>query len=166
MKTPGIRYGHDRDGNEIHPKDGERILEEGEPLPAMYRPWINGSGWLNPCKLHTHPGANQTARVFGNYWAYAVPVNGYAAPVQKPVEPPVDDTTHLLSSETNAARLRASIAELNQTNVPEAEAVPDVVSETPAAPDPAPVITVEEIRAKKAKRKQQMRASFGLEFDD
>jgi hypothetical protein len=138
MKTPGIRYGHDRDGNEIYPKDGERILEEGEPLPAVYRPWLNGSGWLSPCKLHTHPGANQSAQVFGNYWAYAVPTKEHVPTQAEVVAKPTEDVLD----------------------------VPVVVSETPAAPDPAPVITVEEIRAKKAKHKQQMRASFGLEFDD
>lgn len=85
MKSPGITYGHDRDGNEIYPKDGERLLDEGEPLPERYRPWINGSGWLNPCKLHHHPGANLTARVFGNYWAYAVPIDNHVPKVQ-PIE--------------------------------------------------------------------------------
>jgi len=83
MKTPGIRYGHDRDGTEIYPKDGERILDEGEPLPEFYRPWLNGTGWMGVSRLHTHPGANQTARVFGNYWAYAVPVR---QPVREAVE--------------------------------------------------------------------------------
>lgn len=72
-KNRASRYGLDLQGNEIQPKDGERILEEGSPLPERYRPWINGTGWLNVAIRHSHPGANQTAQVFGNYWAYAVP---------------------------------------------------------------------------------------------
>jgi hypothetical protein len=41
----------------------------------VHRAWINGSGWLSLTKrLNKHPGANLTARVFGNYWCYAVPI--------------------------------------------------------------------------------------------
>lgn len=87
-KTYGPTYGYDRDGSEIQPRDGERILDEGEELPSMYRPWLNGSGWLNPQKLHTHPGANREARVFGNYWAFAVPIEARVAKVQHEVAKP------------------------------------------------------------------------------
>jgi hypothetical protein len=81
-KHYGIRYGYDASGTEIQPRDGERILDEGDPLPEKYRPWLNGSGWLNPVKLHTHPGANTEARVFGNYWAFAVPTEARVPKVE------------------------------------------------------------------------------------
>jgi hypothetical protein len=126
MKTPGIKYGHDRNGNEIYPRDGERILEEGEPLPAVYRPWLNGSGWLGPTKLHTHPGANLTACVFGNYWAYAVPERQPVQPViqevEKPAEPilvvpeaipdPVSEPTPVVKTKKRRAQERPITNEL------------------------------------------------------
>jgi hypothetical protein len=88
MKPRASKYGLDLTGNPIEPKDGERILEEGESLPERYRPWINGSGWIGVAKLHTHPGANTVARVFGNYWAYAVPIKARVAKVQHVEENP------------------------------------------------------------------------------
>jgi hypothetical protein len=91
MKPPGVKYGRDLSGAPIKPKDGERIIPEGEHLPEVHRAWINGSGWLSLTKkLNKHPGANQTAQVFGNYWCYAVPLDESLQPVQPEVAKPVE----------------------------------------------------------------------------
>jgi hypothetical protein len=107
MKMPGARYGRDLSGNPIQPRRGERILKEGEPLPERHRAWINGGGWGSLTKfLHKHPGANQTAQLFGNYWCYAAPIEDYVSEPQVTDEKPAEDVL----------------------------VVPDVVSETPAVP--------------------------------
>lgn len=107
MKTPGVKYGYDLGKVPIVPKDGERILKEGEPLPERHRSWINGAGWGSMSTfLHKHPGANRTAQVFGNYWCYAAPIEDYVPKPQAVEEKPSEDVLD----------------------------VPIVVSETPVAP--------------------------------
>jgi hypothetical protein len=137
-KHYGIRYGYDVSGSEIQPRDGERILDEGEALPERYRPWLNGSGWVSPQKLHTHPGANQTACVFGNYWAYAVPIEARVPKVQHVEEKPPEAILD----------------------------VPDVVSESTPEPihDPAPVLP--EPMKKSRKRKSLPFFANEIVFDD
>lgn len=112
MKTPGIKYGRDLDGAPIQPKDGERILKEGEPLPEVHRPWINGSGWQSRTKfLHKHPGANKVAQVFGNYWCYAVPIEEHvpaqATTEEKPTEDVLDVPVVVSEPETTPAKRRS-----------------------------------------------------------
>ena len=83
MKMPGVKYGCSHGGVRIEPKSGERILKEGEPLPEVHRPWINGSGWQGLTTfVHKHPGANRIAQVFGNYWCYAAPIENHVSEPQ------------------------------------------------------------------------------------
>jgi hypothetical protein len=138
MKPRASRYGLDLQGNSIQPKDGERILPEGSPLPERYRPWINGSGWLNVAKLHTHPGANQTAQVFGNYWAYAVPKHQ-----------PVPKVQHEEAKPSEAIL-----------------GVPDVVSESTPEPILDPVPDIPAPVKKRQKRKSLLIFTNQIVFDD
>jgi hypothetical protein len=143
-KHYGIRYGHDVSGNEIQPREGERILEEGELLPERYRPWLNGSGWLPPQKLHHHPGANLEARVFGNYWAYAVPIQTRVQTPVEVVEVPTDQE--------------------DETNAPEPILdVPDVVCES--TPEPV-VVDPPSVPQKGRKRKSLTAYTNEIVFDD
>lgn len=71
----GLTYGYTVDGHKIAPKKGERILKEGEEIPEVHREYISGHGWLQlRTFVHKHAGANRTAQVFGNYIAYAAPI--------------------------------------------------------------------------------------------
>lgn len=99
-----FKYGYDRT-EEIQPLNGERILDEGEEIPEVHREYISGHGWLRLRNfVHKHTGANRIARVYGNFIAYAAPIEQKVVSPQ-PVEENATEALVVAAIEEQIAKL-------------------------------------------------------------